>query len=729
MPAPGRRTVLTPVLALALASSLVLSLALLRSPASADPGPDYVVRPGANQVEVLGAGDGDSLTLTGPGGTQDGTADEQGSFLWRRLDAGSYTVTDGTDETTVDVPDYSAAPPPQSFYDDQALGSGFGYLEVRDHTTLSANVVLPGPADQGPYPTVVEYSGYDPSNPANTTMPTLYKALGYAYVGINIRGTGCSGGSFFNFEPIQSLDGYDAIEAVAAQSWVKGHTVGMVGISYPGISQLYAAQTQPPHLSAIAPMSVMDDTYRGTLYPGGILNTGFAVPWAAERASSSAPYGQQWAQDRADGGDQTCADNQDLRLQNPAPLPLIEQYPYRSTYPYDSISPASFVDRINVPVFLAGAWQDEQTGGHFPDMLADFTTDHLYATMVNGSHVESLANLNICSRYAAFLDLYVAHRVPQTSSSFVCPLVASNVTGVQGMTMPDDSLDFTGLDYDEALALFETQKPFRVLFEDGAAPGQPGGSPVSRYEKSFASWPPAATAEKWFFSRSGTLISKRSDEHRRARAFRADPSALPATTYSGSSGGIWAAHPDYDFRQIPKGTGLGWLTQPLASTEVMVGTGSVDVWIRSKASDVDLEATLTEVRPNGREVYVQSGYLRASHRALSPESTRLLPVHTHEEADATPLSPGQWTRVRVELFPFGHAFRAGSRIRITLDAPGGNRPLWAFDTTIDHGQRVQVDADSVHASRVVLPVVSGVKVPKSYPACGDLRSQPCRQYP
>ena len=50
----------------------------------------------------------------------------------------------------------------------------------------------------------------------------------------------------------------------------------MVGLSYPGISQLFVAATQPPHLAAIAPLSVIADTGRGTLRPGGILNDGFA---------------------------------------------------------------------------------------------------------------------------------------------------------------------------------------------------------------------------------------------------------------------------------------------------------------------------------------------------------------------------------------------------------------------------------------------------------------------
>ena len=138
--------------------------------------------------------------------------------------------------------------------------------------------------------------------------------------------------------------------------------------------------------------------------------------------------------------------------------------------------------------------------------------------------------------------------------------------------------------------------------------------------------------------------------------------------------------------------------------------------------------TLSEVRPNGTEVYVQSGWLRASHRELDAKaSTKISPVHTDLEADARPLPAGRFSKVRVELFPFGHPFRAGSRIRITVDAPGGARPLWAFDTIAD-GEKVTIATDQQHRSRLVLPVVAGVKVPAEAPPCRSLRSQPCRTY-
>src|SRR5437762_2203164 len=76
---------------------------------------------------------------------------------------------------------------PAAFYRQQEIGPGYGYLETRDGTTLAINVILPGPPEDGPYPTVIEYSGYDPANPDSPQPSTLLaSALGYAAVGVNM---------------------------------------------------------------------------------------------------------------------------------------------------------------------------------------------------------------------------------------------------------------------------------------------------------------------------------------------------------------------------------------------------------------------------------------------------------------------------------------------------------------------------------------------------------------
>ncbi len=691
----------------------------------------FTVQPGTEQIAVLDAAPGTAIDVVLGGDViASGEVDEQGSLLFRNLTPGpDYLLVTESEQSEPIVVAAATDVPPQELYDSQELlpAGGFGYITTRDGTTLSANVILPGPAENGPYPTVVEYSGYQPSDPDSADLAALYTTQGLAYVGVNMRGTGCSGGSFRYFETVQSLDGYDVIEAVAAQPWVLDNEVGMVGISYPGISQLYVAATQPPSLNSITPLSVLDDSYRSTLYPGGILNTGFAVNWTQERVDSAKPYGQGWSKERADAGDTVCADNQLLRLQNPDLISEINDNPYYPNELGGPLAPVTFVDQIEVPVFLAGAWQDEQTGGRFPDMLPAFTsTPHLYVTLTNGLHTESLSP-PVARRYMEFLQLYVGKKVPDLSAGgAIAGALGGAIWGVSSFG-PFESR-FAGMTYDDALAAFEGEPSVRVLLEQGANAEFSNSTPEPALVVEFDKWPiPETEVTEFLLSADGQLLADGSATG--TSSYTADPDALPETFYTGGGNGVWRADVQYDWQPLADGTGLGFVTEPFASDQVMIGTGSVDLWVQSSTGDTDLEVTLTEVRADGTEVYVQSGWLRASHRALDEDaSTELLPVHTHLEADAAPLPDGEFTPVRVELFPFAHPFRAGSRLRLTIDAPGNNRSIWVF-RTISDGETVTIAHDAEHPSTLVLTALTETPaLPPAPDACGDLRGQPCRPY-
>ena len=119
-------------------------------------------------------------------------------------------------------------------------------------------------------------------------------------------GTGCSSGVFDVFNAAQQADGYDVIEAIARQDWVLNHKPGMVGLSYSGITQLYTAATQPPHLAAVTSLSVIKDPWLQQ-WPGGVYNGGFTREWLAERDRQSSAGGTSWVQKRIDGGDTACA--------------------------------------------------------------------------------------------------------------------------------------------------------------------------------------------------------------------------------------------------------------------------------------------------------------------------------------------------------------------------------------------------------------------------------------
>ena len=171
-------------------------------------------------------------------------------------------------------------------------------------------------------------------------------------------------------------------------------------------------------------------------------------------------------------------------------------------------------------------------------------------------------------------------------------------------------------------------------------------------------------------------------------------------------------------------------TDPLSEDLVMAGSGSVDLWLQSTAPDVDIQVTLSEIRPDGKETYVQNGWLRASHRKLDDHaSTVLRPIQTHRAVDAVALPAGQFVQARVELFPFAHVFRQNSRLRISVEAPGGSRPFWKFDALPADGEVVNtISRAAALPSRIVLPVIPDVSVPTALPPCPALRGQPCREY-
>jgi predicted acyl esterase len=701
-------------------------------------------RGSAEQVQVTGAAPGARLTLLDRHGTRVAVqrAGRLGGAVFREVRPGHYRVrAPGARTRLLRVFSTRSAPPSTRGYGQAIPREGYGYLTTRDGTKLAIDVRLPSTGGPGPYPTLVEYSGYGTANPAGAEhgISSIATLLGFAVVDVNMRGTGCSGGAFDFFEPLQGLDGYDAIETVARQPWVLRHRVGMAGISYGGISQLFVGATRPPSLAAITPLSVIDNTAT-TLYPGGILNTGFALSWAKDRVhdakAASATGGQPWALDRIRGGDRTCAANQAL---HPEAIDLLAKLRANRFYVpkvADPLAPVTFVHKVRAPVFLACQWTDEQTGGHCPTLARRFTgTRRRWFTFTNGTHVDSLATPATFNRWFDFLSLYVAHRRPELNPALraLAPTIFKAITGVAGITLPADPIQAEPT-YAAAKAAFERQPPVRILFDNGAGATTPG-VPAAAFERSFWRFPlPGTRARSWYLAAGGALRD-RAPGRTGADRFTWNPAARPPTSFTGDTGsgpgGLWTAAPAYRWQASPAGTAASYETAPLGATTAVVGAGAVQLWIRASAPSVDLQATVTEVRPDGRETFVQNGWLRASERKLDrARSTLLEPVPTLRLKDTAPLPRGRAAKVVVPLYYQGHVYRAGSRIRVTVEAPGGDQPVWAFAETRPRGRAVvRVARGGGHASRLVLPVVPGIGAATGLPPCPGLRGEACRAAP
>ena len=582
-----------------------------------------------------------------------------------------------------------------------------GYLTARDGTQLRYDIVRPdGP---GPFPALLNYEGYaagsDASDGGVSAFTDRILQRGYALVGISVRGTGCSSGHFDPFDATMGTDGYDAVEWIAKQKWSNGN-VGMIGVSFGGITQLVTAADRPPHLRAIAPSSATSDLYRDVVYPGGILEYDFTFAWTGVQKA----YGTEYAITGAPAdGDTQCDQNYVMHeTQNLQPdyfIPtLVLQNPFyddanttsgstdgRSAPSWIDRAPNKNLDQVDVPVYMHNQWQDEQLPARIWESLGMFShPNEVWANFSNGNHGRDYYNNTDEEQTLAFLDHFV-RGVDNGFQANVPHLVVPMETQVQGANDANEprwNIDRSSLNL--------SVKPHTFFFHNGGAMSA---------------------------KRPGT--SEGSDSY--AYPLPAPDVTEPGPAADGKTAGqfTWKA-------PVPPGGSVAYTSAPMTKDMIVAGPASLNLWLESTTTDTDLQATVTEIRPDGQETYVQRGWLRASHRKLDPKlSTALRPYQTHLRADSTPLVPNKPTYMRLEVFPFAHAFRKGSRLRIWIEAPTGHTGFWAFQPTPNPGQNTVLH-DAAHPSRLVVGVIPRATVPAKaaqLPACDTLRNQPCRSDP
>lgn len=576
-----------------------------------------------------------------------------------------------------------------------------GYIPVAvgtsDETLLHYKVVLPDASiyGPGPYPAVIDYSGYEPAIDSWNALTPFVQA-GYAGVGLNIRGTGCSGGKWDYFEPRQSKDGAEAIEWLAEQPWSNGR-FGMVGKSYPGITQPFVAAERPEALKAIVPGHIFADLYRDVPYPGGILNATFAGGWSLTTGATAHFYGPAYG---IPAGDQQCAINNAEHAANAPYNPAVQVLPQAFDGPiWRERSPGEFADRINIPVMLVESWQDEQVGSRGTYLLERLGAQVPWRFVAtNGDHDEYYGG-SVMPHIQRFLSYHLKQQIPP---------------GDQRMIDTGDGL--RPETFEEAFARYLAEDPVIINWETGALGGR---NPA--WSTTHASWPPPEqVVERFSLTNDGGLTAdipeRGSVDYRYAPFIGAE-----------QRGGFPVAdEPPASWNdRAPEGTVARFTGPPLESDHTYLGTGSVDLWLTSTAADTDLEITLSEVRADG-EVFVQQGWLRASHRFEdATRSTPLRPFQTHLATDAMPLIPDQPAKLRVELFPFGHVFRAGSRIRITVAAPHLRPDPWGF-ASLPTPAINTIFTGGAYRSSIALPLLPGASAQAAAPVCGSVRSQPCR---
>lgn len=624
-------------------------------------------------------------------------------------------------------------------------------IEMRDGTTLYADVYVPTDLGGDPLPTVLMRTPYDKRTPkAELDIPS-YVDRGYAVVIQDTRGRYASEGTHYHGR-YEVEDGYDTLEWIAHQVWSNGR-IGMTGLSYPAAVQCAAAISGSPYLASLFHVKAPSNYYlEGCRRGGNTLNylmTGrFTWSCTSREATADATLAKAIQEDFEE---------------LPTWLARLPLRKGRTPFAPFGDTEQFFLDMQN---------QTE---------MSDFWTQHpLWMTEEFVDEFVDTAALFVGGWY----DLYREDKF--------FPLLAGNKRGPIRLLMgpwghktcgrslgevdfgPDAELDATAytelqLDwFDESLKNDQSHpRPPVAVFVMGGGSGSKtpdglldhGGS--WRYAKE---WPLPGTQFTPFYLQADGLLSLSPPElHDGQPEWVHDPeSPVPSigvTDFFKKSQSAWIHDPNSPVPSIggtsffmrpsamrPRGVTDGWQEDellvpygpydqrerrdvfgctsdlPLCSRkdvlifetpvlrETVEVTGLIEamLWISSSAVDTDIIIKLIDVYPrsadypHGFAMNLSDGVLRASYR--------------NGFTERVPMEPGEIYRVHLSselVYPTSNRFVVGHKIRLhiassdypTYDVnPGHGQPPTTFDVPIP--TRNVIHHDSEHPSHIILPIIA-----------------------
>ncbi|MFP5353436.1 MAG: CocE/NonD family hydrolase [Actinomycetota bacterium] len=548
-----------------------------------------------------------------------------------------------------------------------AVASPNTFLEMSDGVSIALNIRMPEDFKKGrTYPTIFEMSGYDggssdgdePYSGLGSRVLTEQFKKDYVTIHASVRGTGCSGGEFDLFSWRSALDGYEIIEWINDQPWSDGE-IGIYGHSYGGITGFMVGATRPPSLDAMSVSGLIDDLYRGIVYPGGVSNYGFPLLWTGGvRNVYDVGGGFVLGLDEYDAAE-SCVRNGTTKSRTVLNDPIVQGLADTDNTWFQVRSLVNYAERIEVPIHISGAYQDEQTGPRGPYHLFEEVTRAPVRRllMTNGDHGTQQDGRFVEPDRKAFLDHFLRGVGPGYDNSSVITFL-ENLQGEDDMPVAKVNRTFP---------LEDTRWTDLYLHADGKLsekkPGKDGGS------STYLSGSPRQSA--WSYQAGH------------------EPGA-PLTTEEG---------PD----------GLTFSTEKFRQPTAMIGPATATLFMSSTAPDTELFVEVIDEAPDGSRYHVQRGLLKASHRAIMPgQSDRLgdgtiyRPHRPHTNPQN--IEPGKVYRYLVEIFPFGHVFRPGHKLIVKITTPPIVDSYYAYvpkrfpgaNTVLHHAE---------HPSSLMLPFV------------------------
>lgn len=555
--------------------------------------------------------------------------------------------------------------------------------EMRDGTWLAVDVYRPDAA--GEFPALLSMSPYCKDTedlvclgPELGRFNVEFAAVeagdhdfwarhGYAHVIADVRGTGKSEGRYHNLcSPQEQQDGYDLVEWIAAQPWCDGN-VGMTGISYLAFIQYLVAAQRPPHLRAIFPHDGWADLYRDIMYQGGIPSVFGLVLDQVIATATGVPvsrdlYGDEEMQRRAEERKQDPGSSIAKNAIAYKALTLPDVHPIAFDILLNDVdgpfyrdrSPATFMNRIEVPTYLGS------------EMHAYPVTMHLPGVSAGWELIEAPKKITF-------------QPVPD---------------GKGGFDRPFHQL------HDEMLRWFDH-------WLKGIDTGLMEEPPVKIWVRGAEEW---RTSDEWpllnttewrrLYLRDGKRLAwdepPRGEEGRERMAYEPQMPVL--------------INPE---PLSPPPPSISYSTERFAEDVDVIGPLALYLHASLSGKDGDFIVTVADVDPDGDAFVLSRGWLRASHREIDAgRSEPWRPFHTH--ANPTPVPIGEVLEYAIAIEPIANRFKAGHRLRLEIwpcDYPNPDSydwtGYWGSCQHIPYGLpvRYEIVHGPSHPSHVLLPAV------------------------